>query len=194
MVYLWGVMLAFIPFCFLQAHEGHHPQTNQISINEPLLNEMQVPPSSDSHLKEENNQKSWIQWLGGLHLVFLHFPIALIMMTVVAELLLKWKEDSFFDNAASFMLVSAAILTPPTALLGFALSDGQIYEGTLNDLYVWHRYFGIVTAILALWAVSLRTRAVRLNRSRLSYAICLFFLFLSVNLAGLFGGGLAFGW
>ena len=133
--------------------------------------------------------------LGGLHLIFLHFPIALITMTVLAEILFKWYGTPLYENAAKFMLVSAAVLTPLTALLGFALGFGQFYEGAMNDIYSWHRYFGIVTTILVLWAARLRENYLAGKALNLrSYYICLFSLFIALNLTGLLGGALAFGW
>ncbi|MBA2369052.1 MAG: hypothetical protein H0V82_08535 [Candidatus Protochlamydia sp.] len=164
------LILAMITYTsLLEGHEGHSSSTGENLID-------------------------WILKIGGLHLVFLHFPIALITMTVLAEILNIRYKNPLYENAARFMLISAAVLTPLTALLGFALGFGQFYEGTMNDIYSWHRYFGIVTTILVLWAVRLREnyftgKALHLR----SYYICLLFLFISLNLTGLLGGALAFG-
>jgi uncharacterized membrane protein len=158
---------------FLEGHEGH----TAIGSN------------------AGENLIDWILKLGELHLVFLHFPIALITMTVLAEILFKSHGNPLYENAARFMLISAAVLTPITALFGFALGFGQFYEGTMNDIYSWHRYFGIVTTILVLWAARLRENYIAGKALNLrSYYICLFFLFIAVNLTGLLGGALAFGW
>lgn len=172
-------------FCsaVLFAHEGHQPSEALMSAQET-----NIPSSQGGGLI------GWILWLGHLHLVFLHFPIALIIMTVVAEILFFWHGSFLFDHAARFMITSAAILAPITALFGFALGFGEFYEGAMNDIYAWHRYFGVVTAILALWAATLREHYARgKSESLKSYYICLFFAFLVVNLTGLFGGVLAFG-
>ncbi|CUI17687.1 hypothetical protein PNK_2083 [Candidatus Protochlamydia naegleriophila] len=167
----------------LFSHEGHqHADALMLSAPETTMN------------LHEGGLIGWILWLGHLHLVFLHFPIALIIMTVVAEILFFWHDSFLFDHAARFMITAAAILAPITALFGFALGFGQFYEGSMNDIYAWHRYFGVVTAILALWAATLREHYARgKSESLKSYYTCLFFAFLVVNLTGLFGGILAFG-
>lgn len=155
----------------LHGHEGHH-------VN----------------MMENDNLKSWLNSIGRFHLIFLHFPIALITMTVAAEILWVWFRNPLFDQAARFMLISAAIFVIPTVLLGWAFSYGQQYEGLQLELYEWHRYFGCLTAALAILATFLRERyRKRYTSSLTAYYICLFFLFISVSLTGTFGGSLAFG-
>jgi uncharacterized membrane protein len=140
----------------------------------------------------------WLEWIskiGHFHHVFVHFPIALLIMTVVAEILFIWYKKPLFENAAIFMLVSAAILAPVTALFGFALSLGQFYPDLFNDLFVWHRYLGAVTVILTLWVCYLRHQyAQGFSKSLCSYYIYLFFTFFVVNLTALLGGILALDW
>lgn len=136
----------------------------------------------------------WLAAIGRLHLLFLHFPIALIIMTVVAEWLWIWFANPVFNHAARFMIVAAAAFAIPTTLLGLAFGYSQNYEGIALDLYAWHRYFGFLTAGLAVIAAILRERHVKeYSTSLASYYICLFFLFLSVSLTGALGGSLTFG-
>ena len=140
------------------------------------------------------NPVSWLGWIGRFHLLMLHFPIALIITTIVAEWLWIWFENPLFDHAARFIIVAAAIFAPPTALLGLALSYDQSYSGVALDLLTWHRYFGIVTACLVVVAAILRERYVRqYTLSLTSYYVCLVLLFLCINLTGVFGGSLSFG-
>lgn len=177
------ITLFFLYRAILFSHEGHQADALVLSAQEAGLAGLY-----------EGGWMGWVLGLGRLHLVFLHFPIALIMMTVVAEILFFWRGSVLFDHAARFMMAAAAILAPVTALFGFALGLGQFYEGSMNDIYAWHRYFGVVTAILALWAATLRENYARGKSNSLrAYYLCLFFAFLAVNLTGLLGGVLAFG-
>jgi len=137
---------------------------------------------------------NWLESIGRFHLLFLHFPIALTVMTVAAELLWLWFANPLFSNAARFMIVAAAMFAFPTALLGLAFGASHHYEGLELDLYEWHRLFGLLTAGLAIAAAVLRERCVRVeSSSTVGYYLCLFLLFLSVSLTGAFGGSLAFG-
>ncbi len=171
----------------IQAHEGHegHDLSSLFAADSDFFSTQEL---STSHAA------GWLAGIGRFHFLFLHFPIALIVMTVVAEWLWIWFGGYLFSHAARFMILSAAIFALPTALLGFAMSYSQNYEGISLDLFVWHRYFGFLTAGLAILAAILRERYVReLSPSLSSYYVCLFLLFLSVSLTGTFGGGLTFG-
>lgn len=171
--------------CFIQAHEGHD-QSLSASLTEVDFN--------PSDISNSQTISSWLNGIGRLHLIFLHFPIALIVMTLVAEWLWIWFANPLFNQAARFMIMSAAIFAPITALLGLAFGYGQTYEGISLDLFAWHRYFGLLTAGLAILTAFLKERYVRETSSSLtSYYICLFLLFLSVSLTGAFGGSLTFG-
>jgi uncharacterized membrane protein len=169
---LLGSLMFILSICLcLEAHEGH------------------------SHsLADSDFLTHFFAVIGRFHLLFLHFPIALIVMTVVAEWLWIWFGNPMFSQAARFMISAAAIFAPITALLGLAFGYGQNYEGLSLELYVWHRYFGLLTAGLAILTAILRERyTLERSSSPKSYYISLFLLFLSVSLTGAFGGSLTFG-
>lgn len=170
---LLGSFLFILIICLsLEAHEGH----------------------ASFLLIEHHFFLNFLSAFGRFHLLFLHFPIALIVMTVVAEWLWIWFGNPLFSQAARFMIFAAAIFAPITALLGLAFGYGRNYEGLSLDLFVWHRYFGLLTAGLAILTATLRERYAReLSSSLRSYHVSLFFLFLSVSLTGAFGGSLTFG-
>lgn len=168
---LLGSFILILSMCLcLEAHEGH------------------------SFLGESDHFAHFFAYVGRFHLLFLHFPIALIVMTVAAECLGIWFGNPMFSQSARFMIFAAAIFAPITAILGLAFGYGQNYEGISLDLFVWHRYFGLLTAGLAILTAILRERyACKLSPSLKNYYAFLFLLFLSVSLTGAFGGSLTFG-
>lgn len=169
---------------FIDAHDGMHSFSPFSAEADFLMGDT----------KTSDRLTSWLNEIGRFHLLMVHFPIALITMTVVAECLWIWFKNPIFDHAARFMILSAAIFAVPTALLGLAFGYGQNFEGLSLELYVWHRYFGLLTVGLVIIAAILRERYVRqMASSLISYYICLFILFICVSLTGAFGGGLAFG-
>lgn len=171
-VFLGSVLFILTVCLSINAHEGH---SSPLSIDQSFLFQ-------------------FFATIGRFHLIFLHFPIALIVMTVVAEWLWIWFGNLMFSHAARFMISAAAIFAPIAALLGLAFGYGQNYEGMSLDLFVWHRYFGLLTAGLAILTAILRERyACQYTSSLKSYYVSLFFLFLSVSLTGAFGGALTFG-
>jgi len=57
-----------------------------------------------------NLSYAWLRFIGSYHFIFLHFPIALITVTLLAEWLFIYDPKPLFSNAARFMLASAALL------------------------------------------------------------------------------------
>lgn len=181
----WIMFLACLSLVIVTSYAGAHlilPTEDPNGSSASFMEEMFAPPTS------------FLSAIGRFHFIFLHFPIALIVMTVAAELCWIWFGNALFTHAARFMLLAAAAFALPTALLGWALGSGQHYEGVSLDLYAWHRYFGFMTAALAIVTAVLRERCVHEKTSSVfGYYFSLFLLFLSVSLTGAFGGSLAFG-
>lgn len=170
---------------FLIGHEGHWNMGKQETIQESIH-----PTQEEPTVKQFGGRpQSWMQWVGGFHFIILHFPIALICMTGISELLFVYYRESIFDSASRFMLITAAITSIPTALFGLIYSYTVSYEGLLVDFIWWHMWLGIATAIFAIIVALIREGK---GTSKLYYA-CLFLLFLLVNITGMFGGGLTFG-
>lgn len=175
-IILFTVVLA-CGFLFLFGHEEHNNQADaawqesSVSTNEAI------------------GENSLIAKVGSLHLILLHFPIALIFMTVVSEFLFVRTSNAVYDHASRFMLVAAAITAIPTAIFGLIYSYAFSYTGESADTVFWHMWFGISTAILAI-VVSYIREYVGISRL---YYFTLFILFLIMNITGYFGGVLTFG-
>src|SRR5262249_6508898 len=135
-----------------------------------------------------------IHLLGNLHPIFLHFPIALIFMTIISELFFVWNGNFLFDQAARFMIIAAAISAIPTTLSGFAFGYDAHYEGILADFFWWHRFLGVFTTLLTIVTAILKELHSRKQWNTMAaYYICLAVIFISVNLTGFLGGGMTFG-
>lgn len=182
----WMIFVLLVgSFSAMGAHEGHHELISASEASAAL---------NSPNFIAQNPGISWVNKVGRLHLLFLHFPIALIVMTVLADLLWLFYKNHVFDHAARFMLLAAAVFAPVTALLGWALSYHVPYDGISLDLFEWHRYFGVLTTGLVISAAVLRELYISQRMASLTvYYICLFFLFICINLTGTFGGVLAFG-
>jgi|GEM_PF-1652503 len=160
----------------LQAHEGH-----DYSIKQTIL---QI-----NHQIDDGQPDQWIKWVGSFHLILLHFPIALIFMTVVSELLYYFNPRLIYDYSSRFMLIAAAILTLPTAILGFIYSYSEVYTGLEAEILWWHMWAGIISAILVIVVAFIQEKY---GRVKIFY-ITLFLLFLVVSITGHLGGMMAFG-
>jgi len=138
-----------------------------------------------------NNEK-WVEWIGNFHPILLHFPIALVVMTAVAEILAQKSKSSIFSQAARFMIIAAAITATPTALLGWAFSYSMTYEGLSIAFFWWHRFLGIATAVLAIFTAILKELEVRGKMRKKFYVISLILLLICTTATGFLGGELSF--
>jgi hypothetical protein len=178
-------LFCLLNFSILFGHEGHHG----INVNKTTEKSISIDNDQPPAPGLEGRPKNWTQWFGGLHLILLHFPIALITMTAFAELLFRWYRRPVFDAAARFMLISAAILIIPTAIFGWILSYSTPFEGLLGDMLQLHMWFGILTAGFAIVVAFIREYK---GRGGLYYA-SLLLLFLLVTITGSLGSGMTFG-
>lgn len=179
-------LLCLLCFISLVGHEGHQT-IEENKNNQELVSPSPELQSAQKHL--EGRPLNWTQWLGSFHFILLHFPIALIIMTGISEILLVWRQRPIFDYASRFMIISAAILAVPTALLGLIYSYTSSYNGLLADFIWWHMWAGISTAIFASYVAFIRQC---FGTSNLYY-ISLFILFLLINITGYLGAGMTFG-
>ena len=61
--------------------------------------------------------------LGEWHPAIIHFPIALIFMTLVFDILYGFTKKEIFQVIANWLIVSAAVVIIPTAITGFLAAD-----------------------------------------------------------------------
>lgn len=130
-----------------------------------------------------------MNWLAHYHYIFVHFPIALFVMTGIAELMMRVRNNASLESTVNFLLISALLFTFPTIATGLLLEDtGVVTEG--NHLVLeWHESFAFITLALALVTLFLRFWYVK----RTLYVISLALLIISVMLTAHFGGMMAFG-
>jgi len=143
---------------------------------------------------DHSTARTVIGFLGSLHPIAIHFPIALLVMTGASELLSWWTKAPVFEYSSRFLIVSAAILSIPAALLGLAWAYGTTFSGGLADLLWWHRFFGLCTPILAIGAAVLKLlHAYGKWRVQMAYYWVLGVAIAAVLAAGFFGGEMVFG-
>lgn len=148
------------------------------------------------HLPDQTqfwNYEWWIKWIGNFHPVVLHFPIALIIMTAVAELLSLKSRSPLFSQAARFMIIAAACTALPTALLGLAYGYDVNYDVTLSLLFWWHRLSGLSTASVAIITACFKELHIRNKIGVAPYAISLALLVVLVTTTAYLGGEMTFG-
>lgn len=184
-------IFCMLTFTLLFGHEGHHHTgvKSQDTLQEKKFENVHSTQVDQSIIKFSGRPQTWNEWIGSFHLIFLHFPIALIAMTVVSELLYVWYHFPIFNYSSRFMLISGSILALPTALSGWLYSYSSTYDGLLADFLWWHMWLGFIAAAFAIVVTILREA----YETTKSYYTCLIFLFLLIHITGYLGGGLTFG-
>lgn len=182
-------ILCLVCFTYGYGHEGHKHMEDNSTKQESVTSSSSSSSGMPTVKLFGGRPLNWMQWIGSFHFVFLHFPIALITMTAIAEILFSCFQRPVFDYASRFMLFTAAVFSIPTALLGLTYSYTSSYNGVLADFIWWHMWLGMATAIFAVVVALMRENV---GRSRLYYT-SLVLLFLLVNITGYLGGGMTFG-
>ncbi|MEI6086899.1 MAG: FN3 associated domain-containing protein [Bacteroidota bacterium] len=85
----------------------------------------------------------WLQVAGRMHPLFLHFPIVLLILSIIPS----WLPNEINSNALWLYIRVAAVFTATlTAIMGLLLSIEQSDKG---ELLLWHKYTGISIAIIS---------------------------------------------
>jgi uncharacterized membrane protein len=138
------------------------------------------------------NQIFWARAHGGAT----HFPIALLMVSVVFDVAGFWWRDEArrreFTSVGFYSLVIAAAAAPVAVVSGTALSKG-ILLGTgllaLHHYFIWPA-FGLLIG-LAVWRLVVRERASR--RARGCYLALASLTLAAMMTAGYWGGEIILG-
>jgi uncharacterized membrane protein len=129
-------------------------------------------------------------WLGSFHAASTHFPIALLMVAVLSEILAWWTRKETWLACTRFLLLIGAASALGTATLGWL----NAYAG-VSTMYKFHQWLGTGTALWSVLtagcAVLFECREGSPERARLRGA-----LFLGAGLVGLtgfLGGAIVYG-
>ncbi|MCX2452431.1 chitobiase/beta-hexosaminidase C-terminal domain-containing protein [Pedobacter sp. PLR] len=85
----------------------------------------------------------WLQPLGRMHPMILHFPIVLLMLAMLMEFF-RFKEtylkEPLYQSFTTGLLLSGTLLSAVTVIMGLLLSKEEGYTGTLLQ---WHKWTGV---------------------------------------------------
>lgn len=129
-----------------------------------------------------------LDWLGRLHPVIVHFPIAFFPAALFTAVI--GRRRPAFAAPVQFLVVAGGIIAPIAALLGWF--DGGFDVATDDMLLQWHRWLG---TLIGLGALGLGIRAWRKpDASRSSAMIIeLTLMTAAIVVQGWFGGAMVHG-
>jgi uncharacterized membrane protein len=91
----------------------------------------------------------WIQPVGRLHPVILHFPIVILILAMLLEFFrfrTEFAKEKFYQEFTTTLLLIGALFSAITVIMGLFLSREPGYEG--NNLQ-WHKWFGVSIAFIS---------------------------------------------
>ena len=136
-----------------------------------------------------------IHFYGQFHPAATHFPVALLLVAALAELIFCFWPRKMFHEIAAFNLHVGALSALVVASMGWAMAATMGIEPDLRATLSWHRWLGSGTALWAAvtvafwWWQSRQSTLARLN----SYRAALFGGAVLVSITGHLGGLLVYG-
>lgn len=144
----------------------------------------------DHHAAADENRtfgQRLVSWLGRLHTLVIHFPIAMFVGALGVELYGAWRKDRSLEGAARVMLVIGAIGAIAAAALGWFA--GGFYLTDRNVVLMIHRWLGTAIALFGIVLVYAAARAHRAaERPRTPYWAFLGLMTLAIAVQGYLGG------
>ena len=128
-----------------------------------------------------------VSWLGRMHTVIIHFPIAMFIGALLVELYGIWRKEREYERAAQVMLVVGALGAVLAAFLGWFA--GGFYLTDRNAVLMIHRWLGTGIAVLGFVLLYFAASARRApDRPRTIYWIVLGAMTVAIAVQGFLGG------
>ncbi|MEW5842323.1 MAG: DUF2231 domain-containing protein [Bacteroidota bacterium] len=131
-----------------------------------------------------------------LHPMIVHFPIALIIVGFLAELLSFFIKKEFFSTAAFYLLILGTLGVVAAYFTGQYAGDGITEVGALKQALETHEDAAELTLWLMVAAAGARIAMVLLKKYHGAFKILAFVLFfvgvVSVARTGFYGGELVY--
>ncbi len=130
-----------------------------LSAGAPVESSVRPAPAEDVPLQEGTSPETpepgispalrTLKWIGKFHLLFLHFPIALIFLAAAAEVWFWWFQDEMSDamGVVRACVFFAALTGAVVAGLGW-LHAFAGHGASQPDMLFWHRWVGTAAAVL----------------------------------------------
>ena len=91
----------------------------------------------------------WLQSVGRMHPMLLHFPIVLLMLAMLLEFF-RFKKvyhgEKLYQNFTTGLFLTAVVLSAVTVIMGLLLSREEGYTG--NVLW-WHKWTGVAVVFVS---------------------------------------------
>ena len=135
--------------------------------------------------------QDFLIFAGRFHPMVVHFPIGLLLIAFVMELMGRKTKNEAMKSSASFVLLIGAITAIISVIMGLMLAQGGGYNE--NTLF-WHKWMGIGVAVFSAFAWLIKTRP-QFQKAALqkAYIPIMAIMAFMLTLGGHYGGSLTHG-
>lgn len=132
----------------------------------------------------------WLQPVGRMHPLILHFPIVVLIMAMMLEFFRfkeRFRTEKLYHDFTTYLWLTGAIFAAVTAIMGLFLSKEPGYEGSTLQ---WHKWLGaavVFVSTIIYWCRSAGWYNVKIARWGASAVV------LALVFAGHFGADLTHG-
>jgi uncharacterized membrane protein len=132
----------------------------------------------------------WLQPVGRMHPLILHFPIVVLIMAMMLELFRfreRFRTEQLYHDFTTYLWLTGAIFAAITAIMGLFLSKEQGYEGSTLQ---WHKWLGsgvVFVSSIIYWCRTAGWYNVRIARAGAVVVV------VALTVAGHFGADLTHG-
>ena len=124
----------------------------------------------------------WIEPLGRMHPLVLHFPVAFVSLLALLNVFKKQLDIDSYDKINGYLLLMTFLSTTVSTLMGLILS----LESSNSELLSLHKWIGVAISFMLFMAIPLKE-----NKSL--YSGLLYLSFISIIFAGHYGARLTHG-
>jgi uncharacterized membrane protein len=155
-----------------------------------------VAPSSPDPAPPLTLRRRIIRDIGQFHPPSTHFPIALLLVALPAEVVWMFTRKDSWKETVRFCVALGAVCAVITATLGWCDAAFSHYGGDTVQILTWHRWFGTATAVWAMLTLALSELAHRRGNPESlcrSFHLVLLVGVILVSVAGYLGASLIYG-
>jgi mono/diheme cytochrome c family protein len=134
-------------------------------------------------------RSEWAQFIGGFHLLTIHFPIALVFLIPVLEIAERSRRFRHLRASVELVLALAAFSAIASAILGWFLARSGGSSGPLVVQHMWGGFFVSVCCWLC-WMLRGRFAVQRFD---VAYFSCIVLTVILISFTGYRGGQLSHG-
>lgn len=170
------------------------PKEVVVNAHEGMANAHELGAEHHEQAADQNKTfgQRLVSWLGRLHTLVIHFPIAMFVGALGVELFGLWRRNSQYQSAVHVMLIVGALGAVVAAALGWFA--GGFYLTDRNQVLMLHRWLGTAIAAAGLLLLYLSATARRApERPRTIYWVALGAITIAIAIQGYIGGSFMHG-